>query len=46
MVYRKKEYLAREQDPPTVLVRKIMTMHDHYNAPSPIFFIILNLPSF
>nr|WP_293106558.1 hypothetical protein [Okeania sp. SIO2F4] len=35
MVYRKKEYLAREQDAPTVLVTNIMTMHYYYNAPPP-----------
>ncbi|WP_275670437.1 MULTISPECIES: hypothetical protein [Okeania] len=31
----RKEYLAQEQDAPTVLVIKIMTMHDHYNTPPP-----------
>ncbi|MDY7006993.1 MAG: hypothetical protein SWX82_24465 [Cyanobacteriota bacterium] len=29
MVYRNKKCLVREQDAPTVVVTKIMTMHDH-----------------
>ncbi len=38
MVYRKKEYLAREQDAPTGILpnKHCRTMHDHYNAPPPL----------
>ncbi|NEP77800.1 MAG: hypothetical protein F6K39_06230 [Okeania sp. SIO3B3] len=32
MVYREKEYLAWEQDAPTVLVARIITMHHHYTT--------------
>ncbi|MDJ0516569.1 MAG: hypothetical protein QNJ74_10050 [Trichodesmium sp. MO_231.B1] len=39
MVYRKKEYLAREQDAPTAMPcnKHCRTMHDHYNTPLPNF---------
>ena len=33
MIHSKEEYLAREQDAPTVAPR---TIHDNYNAPPPI----------
>ena len=33
MVDRNKQCLAWEQDAPTILVTKIITMDDHYNAP-------------
>ncbi len=36
-IYRKKEYLAREQDAPTAMLpNKDNDNYDHYNAPPPI----------